>query len=95
MNDSENEVDVVEEAWNVRCVRLRFLRNPENARTRSHSFPGSSVSLLANKGPFSTEKTRKLEVFKYAEDYIEVKMVSKTRFNLQEKFFMASQIKNL
>jgi hypothetical protein len=31
LNDSENEVDVVEETWNVGCVRLWFLRNPENA----------------------------------------------------------------
>jgi hypothetical protein len=50
LSDSENEVDVVEETWNVGCVRLWFLRNPENARTRSHSFPRSSATLLANKG---------------------------------------------
>jgi hypothetical protein len=49
-SDSENEVDVVEETWNVGCVQLWFLRNPDNARSRSHSFPRSSATLLDKKG---------------------------------------------
>jgi hypothetical protein len=50
LSDSENEVrvDVVKETWNMGCVRLRFLINPENARTRSHSFPISSTTLYVN-----------------------------------------------
>jgi hypothetical protein len=50
LSDSENKVDVVEETWNMGCVRSQFLKNPENARTKSHPFPRNSATLLANKG---------------------------------------------
>jgi hypothetical protein len=48
LSDSENEVDFVEETWNVGCARLQFLRNPENARTWSQSFPRSSATYIVS-----------------------------------------------
>jgi hypothetical protein len=66
----------------------------ERYRTRSHSFPRSSATLLANKGEdllgLKDMKAGSLQVQLKAT----LKIVSKTRFNLQEKFLMASQIKN-
>jgi hypothetical protein len=87
LSDSENEVHIVGESWNVGCVRLSFLRNSENARTRSHSFPQSSATLLANKGEdllgLKRHGSWKVQL------KTTLKIVLKTRFNLQKKFFMA------
>jgi hypothetical protein len=94
LSDSENEVHIVGESWNVGCVRLSFLRNSENARTRSHSFPQSSATLLANKGEdlLGLKRHGSWKSSGAAENYIEDCVENKIQF--AKKILHGAQIKN-
>jgi hypothetical protein len=90
LSDSENEVDVVEETGMWGALGSDFWKIQRTlGRTKSHSFPPSSATLLANKSEdlLGLKKHGGWKSLSTAESYIEDCVENKIEF--ARKFFMA------